>query len=227
MGDRFHLDDVVFDRNLSVAWDPGLTRTPRVLVPIAVDALVVTGAETRWADCRMSPPPVADGDAVTDAAALMPKPFTDLAAPRPAGVYLHWALPDGLTRGTVSTTPGEAAEVTLPAVPDRWLILRLSAGVGPTRRALTGWMIEAGGAEPVVVDLDAWVGPGPVGTTEQPLTAMGHGDPAWAAYYDNVANRLGFHDPATDAAGPLAYLVCGWYADPTLDPLGSGIRSLA
>jgi hypothetical protein len=59
------------------------------------------------------------------------------------------------------------------------------------------------------------------------MTAMGHGDPAWAAYYDNVADRLGFHDAAGDATGPLAYLVCGWYADESLDPLGSAIRSLA
>lgn len=223
---RIPLDSPVFDAGLSVAWDPGLTRTPRVLVPIAVDALVVTGQETAWADCAMTSPPAASGDTLTDARSLMPRPFSDLAGPRQPGVYLHWALPDGLIKGTVSTDARGVADVVLPAAPDRWLILRLSDGATSARRAVTGWVLESGGPQPVVRDLDAWVGPGPVGTTERPMTAMGHGDPAWAAYYDNVVNRLGFHDPAGDATGRLAYVVCGWYADPALDPLGAGLRSL-
>jgi hypothetical protein len=227
MSGRFHLDEVAFDQGLSVAWDPGLTRTPRVLVPIAVDALVVTGTESAWADCGMTAPPAAGGDMLTDAGSLMPNPFTDLAVPRPRGVHLHWALPDGLTKGTVSTDARGAADVVLPAAPDRWLVLRLATGATPARRAVRGWVLESGGPVPVVHDLDAWVGPGAIVTTEQPMTAMGHGDPAWAAYYDNVADRLGFHDAAGDATGPLAYLVCGWYADESLDPLGSAIRSLA
>ena len=44
-----------------------------------------------------------------------------------------------------------------------------------------------------------------------------------------MVNRLGFHDPLDDGAlGPLAYLVCGWYADPRLDPLADpAITSLS
>jgi hypothetical protein len=220
------LDGPVFEAGLSVAWDPGLARTPRVLVPIAVDALVVTGAAASWAACAMTRPPVASDGTLTDALSLMPKPFTDLSGERPPGVYLHWALPDGLTKGSVSTDARGVADVVLPTAPDRWLILRLSEGASPTRRAVTGWVLESGGPDPVVHALDAWVGPGPIGGTEKPMTAMGHGDPAWAAYYDNVVNRLGFHDPAGDVTGRVAYLVCGWYADPALDPLGSSIRSL-
>ena len=66
---------------------------------------------------------------------------------------------------------------------------------------------------------------------EKPLTALGHGDVSWAGYFDNVVNRLGFYDGSLDAekiTGPLAYAVCGWYADPTADPLGDqAITSLA
>lgn len=58
---------------------------------------------------------------------------------------------------------------------------------------------------------------------------LGHGDLGWAAYYDNVVNRLGFFDPLTEgASGPLAYVTCGWYADPRLDPLADpAIASLS
>jgi hypothetical protein len=63
------------------------------------------------------------------------------------------------------------------------------------------------------------------------LTALGHGDLAWAGYFDNVRNRLGFYDGSLSDAnlqGPLAYLVCGWYADANSDPLGSAkVTSLA
>jgi hypothetical protein len=229
MKTRFHIDDAFpFKEALRESWDPFLVRTPRVLVPIVVDALVSTGKEERWADCRMQAPPEAgEEQAPTDARSLMPDPFTDLPEPRPAGVHLHWALPDGLTKGTVATDGAGEPDVSLPAVPDRWLVLRLSNGADRRRRAVAGWVLEAGGPEPNVVALDDWRGPGSTGGVEQPLTAMGHGDPAWAAYYDNVENRLAFHDRAEDVAGRVAYLVCGWYADPALDPLGTNITSLA
>ncbi len=229
MRHRFVVDaGVLIDGPLRATWDPGLVRTPRVLVPIVVDALIVRNDERKgWADCRMAAPPtMPEGSPPVDARSLLPRPFTDLPEPRARGIYLHWALPDGLTAGTISTPPGEAANVTLPAAPDRWLVLRLSTGRDATRRAVEGWVLESGGAEPVVTRLDDWHGPG-AGTTERPMTAMGYGDPAWAAYFDNVENRLGFHDPATGVTGPIAYLVCGWYSDPAHDPLGSGIRPVA
>ncbi len=56
---------------------------------------------------------------------------------------------------------------------------------------------------------------------DNPLTVLGQGDVAWAAYYDNVVNRLAFYDDLSGIrSGPLAYLVCGWYSNPAQDPLG-------
>ena len=80
-------------------WNPYLIRTPRVLVPIQVDALVVRPqqpAET-WADCALKPAP----DQVTPVTRydVLPTPFAELPGTRAAGVYLHWALPDALTHG--------------------------------------------------------------------------------------------------------------------------------
>ncbi len=236
------------DPRAVVTWHPDLPRTPRVLVPIQVDALVVRTVGGVWADCRMRDPDP-DNDQPIDAGSLMPAPFAELDAPRPRGVYLHWALPDALTRGVGSAplddaTPAEreaANDVTFPAIPDRWLVMRIGgAAVNVlSRRAVTGWVIEGGGRAPVVTPLREWKEPGPTVPTgeppgadagnrpRKPLTALGNGDPAWSAYFDNVANRLGFYDPLDGVTeGPLAYLVCGWYADPQRDVLGDGITSL-
>src|SRR5215472_12836296 len=135
-------------------WNPNIARSPRVLVPIEATALAVRSAGGTWADCKMSAPPQDAGETNLAAAAdLLPPPFQNLDTPRPVGVYLHWALPDALTRGTVSATDPNAS---FPAVPDRWLIVRLSVGQTPSRRAVRGWVLETGGPTPKVTDLQTW-----------------------------------------------------------------------
>src|SRR5439155_19105683 len=55
---------------------------------------------------------------------------------------------------------------------------------------------------------------------DPPLTALGPGNPTFAANVPVVQNVLNFPDPLTDVpVGLLSYAVYGWYADPTLDPL--------
>lgn len=56
------------------------------------------------------------------------------------------------------------------------------------------------------------------------LTAVGYGDPAFAAYYPACRGILGFHDREEDLAdvpegASLTYAVFGWYSDSSLDPL--------
>ena len=68
-------------------WSSLVPRTPRVMVPIQLDALVVRQAGGSWADCHMSDPP--KGVTSTNRRALLPDPFTDKTAPRDPGVYLH------------------------------------------------------------------------------------------------------------------------------------------
>ncbi len=53
---------------------------------------------------------------------------------------------------------------------------------------------------------------------DQPLTALGHGDPTFAALYGNCHSVFGFHDPAP-AAQETQYFVLGWYSSDDLDPL--------
>ena len=215
---------------VAATWNPALARDPRVLVPVELDVLMLRDATLTWAATGMATPPQAAGGDATPvpAASLLPPPFTDLPAPRPRGAYLQCYLPNGLTSGTADSTSNSAS---FPQIPDRWVVLRISPGTTPGRRAVRGWVLEAGGEPPQVLDLDGWTEPGTVPDVENPLTALGHGDLSWAGYFDNVVNRLGFYDGTLDSdkiQGPLAYLMCGWYADPTADPLGSqAITSLA
>jgi hypothetical protein len=142
-----------------------------------------------------------------------------------------------LTRGRqpAPAGPADTPPVEFPTIPDRWLVVRLEPGAGAATRTIRGWVLEAGGKEAKAFDLDGWTEPGPLApggpnTPVKPLSALGHGDPAWAAYYDNVENRLGFYDDLSDVeAGPVAYLVCGWFAPPgDGDPLADAkVRSLA
>lgn len=209
-------------------WYPPLQRSARVLVPVHLDALAVRTPGGQWADCTMQTP--VSGSTGNKRSALLPPPFQNLPAnSRPPGVYLHWALPDGLTAGAAGANLSAAS---FSAIPNRWVVLRISSSLtSPARRAVTGWVLRAGDAQANFVPLDSFVEDGTTqGQVKNPLTAMGNGDPAWAAYYDNVINRLGFYDPLSDTPapqGPLAYLVCGWYTDSSLDPLGSNIKSLS
>jgi len=205
-------------------WDPRVARTPRVLVPIQLDVLMVRAEGGTWAKTAMTVPDPSTGPA---AHTLLAEPFGE-REPRPAGAYLHWALPDALTRGSGTALGGD---VRFPPVPDRWLVVRLWSPAVGGRRAVTAWVLESDGAEPVVTPLDAWTEPADPERTDtagiQPLTALGHGDAAWSAYYDNVENRLGFYDDLANAQGPVAYLVCGWHSRHIDDPIGEGLSSPA
>lgn len=203
-------------------WHDGIARTPRVLVPIQLDALVVRHQGGTWADCAMTPPPPGSDGAAHE---LLAAPFAEREA-RPAGAYLHWALPDALTSGSGSAT---SATVTFPAVPDRWLVARIASGATVSRRGVTAWVIESGEEQPKVTPLRQWAeSTDPERTTTpgvEPLTALGHGDAVWSAYFDNVENRLGFYDDLAGATGPLAYLVCGWHSRHVDDPIGETLSS--
>lgn len=202
------------------SWSDLVLRVPRLLVPIQLDVLAVRDEQRPWADCAMRVP---DDSMPTpiDARQLLPPPFRNRAESRPRGAYLQWALPDALAHGR--QTRG-SDDTTFPAVPDRWLVLRVSPSTRiVNRRTVRGWVLRAGDRNPQPVNLDVWRETGPESdAAPEPLTALGYGDAGWSAYFDNVVNRLAFYDPLTDVAnGPIAYLVCGWYSRPELDPLST------
>ncbi len=57
------------------------------------------------------------------------------------GVHLHWALPDGLTRG--SSRQDESGNVSFPETPDRWLITRTFSDLSGMVNRTKSWVVES------------------------------------------------------------------------------------
>lgn len=214
---------------------------PALLVPVSVDARIFTTLSTSTGPGS----PLWSWLTPNYAFAPLFLPVTQLFEPSPpllidpagdttstTGVMLRWALPDGLTAG--GSADAQTGAVAFPVIPNRWLIVRRVAGVsGPG----TAWILAsdylgdaggtsyyAGGAPTSLGKcwpLADWPGEAalPPGLNP-PLTAVGLGDPTFAAYVPNVQHVLAFYDPLTDVStGELCYTVCGWYAGQATDPL--------
>ena len=209
-------------------WDTNLIRESRVLVPIDVQALYVpAGDQTTYVRLpfALTTPDGAPQEA-------MPAPFAD-GVVRPSGVYLHWAPPDALLNGTLEDVPdGSSNRLSLPALPDRWVILRIVVVAGSSVPVVTGWVLEADTAK--VIPLASWPTASPTTTAEgktvapDQLTGTVGGSTSWVGDYDAVHNRLSFFDPLTDLAtaapngvfgNAATYLVAGWWSNAQLDPL--------
>jgi hypothetical protein len=228
-------DRAALDLGEIATWDPYLLREHRLLVPIDVQALYVepgTGERMVRLPMLVAGP---GGNAVGNVEDGMPDPFVE-GEPRPAGVHLHWAMPDALLRGALDQRPdGAANRLSLPALPDRWVVLRMLLPRGAASPILTGWVIEADRA--VALPLTQWTeggaasqGATPAGApiTPQELTGTVGGSVSWSGIYDAVLNRFAFHDPLADVAALApsgvdencaAYLIAGWWSDPANDPL--------
>jgi len=207
-------------------FDAALVRDTRVLVPIDVQALVVP-ANSAEPMVRLPLSIAAPDDAP-------PAPATDILAdgpPRPAGVHLHWAMPDALLRGKLADN-GPTNRLSLPPLPDRWIVLRVVAPKGASAPIVRGWVIEADTTR--VVDLAQWpddaAAVAATGRTVAPadLTGACGGSLNWTGTYDATLNRFALHDPLDDLAqvapngtegDQLAYLVAGWWSAPANDPL--------
>jgi hypothetical protein len=140
-------------------------------------------------------------------------------------------------------------EPEFPVIPNRWLVQRTCRKPNTTEASIRAWMVESDYRygtdgekefkEAITVpifdalplfdylgkkfDYPDWQ-EGKYQARRVELTALGYGDPAFAAYYPACKSVLGFHDPLsplsdvqTDAT--LAYLVVGWYSDPAKDIL--------
>src|SRR5450631_4547387 len=190
-------------------WDHNLVRDSRVLVPMDVQALYIppgNPASPDSAELFVRLPFVLtapDGQPPES----MPAPFT-AGAPRPPGVHLHWALPDALLRGTLQDRTGQPNRLDLPALPDRWVVLRLIApndGLAPYVR---GWVIEADTTR--VTPLESWTGQPDPGVpqsgrtlTREELNGSAGGSIVWTGGYDACAGRFALYDPLDDLAPGL------------------------
>lgn len=174
---------------------------------------------------------------------ILSEPLQDESLYLQAGVHLHWALPDALTRALQVKGSRGVGKMKWAKVPNRWLVTRSHNGT-PDQQ----WIVESdflypegssslnesitfpvtptvGKSQPYrymgrQLKLADWL----TSLTSQPspeylprLTAVGYGDPNFAAFYPNCHSVFGFHDPAPGSVQGLQYDVIGWYASPNDD----------
>lgn len=197
-------------------WDPVLARSHRILVPIDVQAYVV---------------PAVGGEETVPIGAVRgdPEPFVP-GVVRPAGVHLHWALPDRLLDGVADQ---EAKKLRMPPLPDRWVVIRTLLPDGARTAYATGWVIDA--ASGVVAPLATYAGSidATGGSPLTPLDAASRGTLLWSATYSGAERRFTLHDPLGDLPGLTGvapqgfhrdiatYTVAGWWTRTDEDPLAA------
>jgi hypothetical protein len=188
-----------------------------LLVPLGLDVLLVRADGTAFAPTKMKTPQ--PNPQKGERQKLVPEPF-GADTPRAEGAYLHWSMPDGLTQA--QHTDGSSAPV-FPAIPDRWLVLRLTGDATAGPRTVTAWMLPDVNAATLEIRENVLgspgPGPNPPPAKGKPFTVLGTGDLSWSAYFDNVLGQLSLYDPLTGVDGAVSYVVCGWYTRVGIDPI--------
>jgi hypothetical protein len=233
--------------------------TKILVVPVYLDALVLdkpTAMVEAFADFSRTPYFNGERDVNPDTPNLseeiLSQPFENQNLYLERGVHLHWSLPDALTRGS----KGATGKTEFPAVPNRWLISRLPKGSpNPDMQ----WVVESdfvylpsaseSNSPPGItyptpkdtsrpfgylgrcLDLTAWQNESNKSKNKylDKLTAVGYGEPAFAAFYPNCHSVFGFWDNIeTDVNkmknSGIAYEVLGWYSNGGQDFLSQWIQ---
>lgn len=217
--------------------------TDPLLVPMHLDAMVLNQEASVATPFLRGEP---DYSALADFAAVGPPPFGGGSpVPPPAGIYLHWTLPRPLRHATQDL--GGPAQ--FPLVPNRWVVVRVQAGLDP-QKAVKAWVLEsdavhedpdAGSAyvNPHALDSDGMPLPVRIGSSRRLdsrleslsesgppfLRAVGPGSATFAIFAPSVNDVFAFTDDVSDvddvplAKATFTYHVTGWYSDPTFDPL--------
>jgi len=219
-----------------------------LLVPMELDALYLrTDRSVVGAMADFSRMPYYDGvrDINSDIANLseeiLSEPFDPRSLQLKSGIHLHWALPDALTRGYQNQN---SKAIEFPPVPNSWLVTRTD------KNGILQWVVESDYLHPIGNDLSSSgiTYPFRNGQQSQPfrhmgrklplsvwlsaksnatnaeylpnLTAIGYGEPTFAAFYPNCLSVFGFHDdaPPLDLHG-VEYDIIGWYSRPEQDSL--------
>ncbi len=224
-----------------------------LLVPIHIDALHLKyGRSVAEAMVEFNRLPYFSGqrdvnpDTVNLSESIVSQPFQNKNLYLKAGIHLHWALPDALTK--------ESENGKFPAVPNLWLVTRRD------NEGTESWIIEsdylypidAGFQEDSVTYPDRdnpnsprfrylgrrlifseWKNNQQTITSEtkylERLTAVNYGEPTFAAFYPNCRSVFGFHDPKYDDSTDLSkaglqYDVIGWYSDPEKNYLSEFLK---
>jgi hypothetical protein len=134
--------------------------------------------------------------------------------------------------------------IEFPLIPNRWMVQRICRKTNSEKFSIRTWIVESDHLYktdkkteedavtfPILekIPLFDYVGKSfeykdwkeTHNAYRIELTALGYGDPAFAAYYPACRSMLGFHDPMSDIedGDMLAYMVAGWYSDSEQDIL--------
>ncbi|MGA1839338.1 MAG: hypothetical protein ACMUIU_01830 [bacterium] len=218
----------------------------KLLVPIHMEALIVTET-SEMADLR---PDFSQFPKEILGTSFAPDPLSHKIQLEP-GVHLHWSLPAELTHGAQRQESDDSEidnldknlEIEFYRAPNRWFVMRIPSGENANQKFARAWILESdyldenGGANSWLTqdakgkffrsklgkafEFGTWQECGH--HRESKLTAVGPGNPAFAAFYPACQNVFGFHDPLDDLenidSGIFTYLVAGWYSQPEYDPL--------
>jgi hypothetical protein len=227
-----------------------------LLVPVHLDALVLDHDElvvNSTADFSRLPYRTDKRDINPDVANIsediVSMPFENQLLLE-AGIHLHWSLPDALTKARPK--PGSPEIQEFPLVPNRWLVTRCTVD----DRVEKEWIIESDYLNPPAnasgiqtgVAIPYHEGEGQpfryigrkvdlsdapqTATREQGayypmLTAVGYGEPTFAAFYPNCYSVFGFFEKFTGSSAGRRYYLTGWYSDPAKDVLKTHVKSLS
>ena len=216
-----------------------------IMVPVHLDGFFLEREQAlteAFADFSRLPFSSSDKDYNPDTANLsesvLSLPFQNTNLNLKQGMHLHWSLPDALTKGGADGTVND-----YPAVPNRWLVVRRKNGNVDRQ-----WVVESDYLHPALentygsiaypvnvnspsdqpfrymgrqLEANNWTEDIATDRLEK-LTAIGYGEPAFAAFYPNCHSVFGCFDPDTDAENKLqglSYQLIGWYSDTAQDPL--------
>ncbi|MFN6012313.1 MAG: hypothetical protein ACK47N_20310 [Microcystis sp.] len=177
---------------------------------------------------------------------IVSQPFQNQNLYLKAGIHLHWALPDALTKGIQDSDK----KTVFPSVPDRWLVTRTLNGKKRQWVVESDYLYREGEGEqlgsiayPIEIKngngnhqpfrylgrklpIEAWLENDPKAEYLALLTAVGYGEPTFAAFYPNCHSVFGFYDDySPENTDGLQYDVIAWYSDLEKDYFNQFIKS--
>ncbi len=224
-----------------------------LLVPVHLDALVLDRDQMvveTTADFSRLPFCTGTRDINPDIAniseEIVSTPFQNQNLFLKKGIHLHWSLPDALTRA--QPNPESHGTQDFPSVPNRWLVTRCNKNGAVEKE----WIIESdylfppldgslvGNGVPMPYHKDprqpfrymgrvvTWSNrPDPKDEYYPKLTAVGYGEPTFAAFYPNCHSVFGFCDTEYDGIkDERQYYVIGWYSNVKEDVLTTHVRDV-
>jgi hypothetical protein len=125
--------------------------TASLLVPMNLTAFCVSPADVSnpggravfghvAMDFNKLPKPSDRSEAPYLSKTVLPEAFVTTAMT--AGIRLHWALPDALTRGDVSVAEADKGKVISPPAPNRFLVVRIAFSEKPAKQSVDSWVVE-------------------------------------------------------------------------------------